>query len=363
MNGLNEIKRANMLKSFRYLLYPFSVLYGGVIWVRNKLFDKNILRSSTFNFPLICVGNLAVGGTGKTPMVEYLINILKPAYNVATLSRGYKRKTKGFAIANEDTSALEIGDEPMQIHIKFPKIIVAVAEERVIGIPQLLHDRPETEVILLDDAFQHREVQAGINILLTDYNNLYTRDLLLPAGDLRDIKGSSKRADIIVVTKSKSMLTEQEAEKIREEISPEKNQQVLFTKIHYAAPYHLFNREEKIPSRDCEVLLVCGIANPGPLKEAVSAIVDYYEAITFRDHHIFTTSDLREIRNRFAKIDGDKKIILTTEKDAVRLLKYKNEIEDWPLYVLPMEHQFLFGEEVAFERSIVSFVEGFSKKS
>ena len=147
-----------MLKSFRYILLPFSFLYGGILWVRNKFFDKNILRSATFNFPLICVGNLAVGGTGKTPMVEYLVKLLSGKYEVATLSRGYKRKTKGFAVAAEDTSAVDIGDEPMQIHQKFPNITVAVAEERVIGIPQLLFGKPKTEIIILDDAFQHREV-------------------------------------------------------------------------------------------------------------------------------------------------------------------------------------------------------------
>ncbi len=198
-----------MLKSFRYILFPFSIIYGFIIWLRNKLFDKKILRSASFNFPLICVGNLAVGGTGKTPMTEYLVDS-KKKYTVATLSRGYKRKTKGFAIADENTTALEIGDEPMQIHKKFPEITVAVAEERVVGIPQLLHEKPNTEIIILDDAFQHREVKAGLNILLTDYHNLYTRDFILPAGDLRDVRSSSKRADIIVVTKCKPDLDEEE---------------------------------------------------------------------------------------------------------------------------------------------------------
>ena len=159
--------------------------------MRNKMFDKKILRSASFNFPVICVGNLAVGGTGKTPMTEYLIRLLRNQYKVATLSRGYKRKTKGFAISDERTTAIDVGDEPMQLHIKFPEVTVAVAEERVVGIPQLLYARPETQVIILDDAFQHREVNAGLKILLTDFNNLYTRDLLLPAGDLRDIKSSA----------------------------------------------------------------------------------------------------------------------------------------------------------------------------
>ncbi|MEO6136920.1 MAG: tetraacyldisaccharide 4'-kinase, partial [Ginsengibacter sp.] len=251
-----------MLKSFRYILLPLSIVYGGVIWVRNKLFDKKILRSASFNFPIICVGNLAVGGTGKTPMIEYLVRLLKDEYKVATLSRGYKRKTKGFAIADINTSALDIGDEPMQIHEKFPDISVAVAEERVEGIPQLLQAEPQTQVILLDDAFQHREVNAGMNILLTDYNNLYTRDFLLPAGDLRDGKGSSERADIIIVTKCKPYLNEDEKQKLIKEINPLTHQKVFFTKIEYSIPYHLFSKEEKLMEQDSSVLLVCGIANP-----------------------------------------------------------------------------------------------------
>ncbi|MEI2749830.1 MAG: tetraacyldisaccharide 4'-kinase [Ferruginibacter sp.] len=196
-----------MLKSFRYLLFPFSLIYGGVVWLRNKLFDWNILKSASFNFPLICVGNLATGGTGKTPMTEYLVESLIPKYKTATLSRGYKRKTKGFSIANDLSTAIEIGDEPMQFHQKFPNVTVAVGEERLVAIPQLLHQRPDTQVIVLDDAFQHRTVKAGLNILLTDYQNLYTRDLLLPAGDLRDVKSSAKRADIIIVTKCKTELS------------------------------------------------------------------------------------------------------------------------------------------------------------
>jgi len=186
-----------LLKSFRYLSLPLSFLYGIIIWCRNWLFDKKIFKSASFNFPIICVGNLAVGGTGKTPMTEYIVSLLQHQYKVATLSRGYKRKTKGFAIANETTTAIEIGDEPMQFHQNFPNITVAVGEERLVAIPQLLHQRPETEVIILDDAFQHRQVNAGLNIILTDFKNLYTRDFMLPAGDLRDVRVSSKRAQCI----------------------------------------------------------------------------------------------------------------------------------------------------------------------
>lgn len=348
-----------MLKSFRFILLPFSIIYGCIIWIRNKLFDKKILRSATFNFPLICVGNLAVGGTGKTPMAEYLIRLLSKKYKVATLSRGYKRKTKGFAIADENTTAIDIGDEPMQLHKKFPEVSVAVAEERVVGIPQLLHEKPETQVIILDDAFQHREVKAGLNILLTEFDNLYTKDFMLPAGDLRDVKSSSKRADIIIVTKCKSHLDVEEKRKIIDELHPLKNQKVFFTKIEYASPYHLFTNEIKPLQPSCTILLVCGIANPQPLKEILTNYTDSHEMILFKDHHIFSTDDLKEIKQKFSKMESPDKIILTTEKDGVRLTKYESELKHLPVYVIPMRHTFLFEEENLFHSAVISFVEGY----
>ena len=346
-----------MLKSFRYILFPFSIIYAGVIWTRNKLFDKNILHSATFNFPVICVGNLAVGGTGKTPMAEYLVRLLQDQYQVATLSRGYKRKTKGFAIADENTTALDIGDEPMQIHKKFPGITVSVAEERLVGIPQLLHLRPQTQVIILDDAFQHREVIAGLNILLTDYNNLYSRDFLMPAGDLRDLQSSSKRADIIVVTKCKPYMEEAEKKKIIKELDPLPHQKVYFTKIDYSIPYHLFTKEEKLLQPDSNVLLVCGIANPQPLKDVLTRYVASYEILNYRDHHIFDTDDLKEIKKQFSKNSNSKTMILTTEKDGVRLSKFQKELAHLPVYVFPMAHKFLFEQEDEFHGQVIDFVE------
>ena len=171
-------------------MLPFALLYGVIIIVRNFLYNKKYLRSAEFNFPLVCIGNLVVGGTGKSPMVEYLIELLHPQFRIATLSRGYKRKTKGYALAKENTTALEIGDEPMQFHLKYPELPVAVGEERIVAIPQILHDKPGTQAIILDDAFQHREIKAGFNILLTEYSDLYTRDFFMPTGDLRDQRSS-----------------------------------------------------------------------------------------------------------------------------------------------------------------------------
>lgn len=345
-----------MLKSFRFVLFPLSVLYGFIIWLRNKLYDKNILKSASFNFPVICVGNLAVGGTGKTPMVEYLVRLLKDEYKVATMSRGYKRKTKGFAIANENTTALDIGDEPMQFYKKFPDITVSVAEERLVSIPQLLHDKPDTRVIILDDAFQHRQVKAGLNILLTEYRDLFTRDFILPAGNLRDIQASYKRADIIMVTKCKSHLTEEEKDKMIAEIKLQPHQKIFFTKIEYGSPYHLFNKEERFLSPDTNILLVCGIANPKPIKEILNTYAATYDMMRFRDHHIFNIGDLKDIKDEFEKMETENKIILTTEKDGVRLAKFENELKDLPVYVFPIRHKILFGEEDRLNAIVTNFI-------
>ena len=350
-----------MLRSFRYLLLPFSLIYGGMVWLRNVLYDKNIFRSTSFNFPIICIGNLAAGGTGKTPMVEYLLRMLKKDYKLATLSRGYKRKTSGFAIANENSTALEIGDEPMQFHLKFRDVTVAVGEERLVAIPQLLHDRPDTELIILDDAFQHRPVRAGLNILLTEYKNLYTRDLMLPAGDLRDVRVSSKRADIIVVTKCKADLTEEEKNAVVKEIDPGEEQNLFFTTIVYSDPVHLFNNEQITISEKMDALLLCGIANPRPLKEFLNTRVHAYDMLRFPDHHIFNSDDLAEIKRHFDKIPSTNKIILTTEKDAVRLKKFEEQLRDLPIYAIPIEHKFLFDAEAEFREELVKFISKFEK--
>ncbi len=348
-----------MLKKNRYILLPFSILYGGILGIRNKLFDKKIWRSATFDFPLICIGNLSLGGTGKTPMVEYLVKMLQEKYQVATLSRGYKRKTKGFFIANENSKTSDIGDEPMQIYKKFPGITVAVDEERVMGIPKILNDKPGTEIIILDDAFQHRQVAAGFNILLTESDHLYTKDFLLPAGNLRDIKKSSERADIIVVTKCKPNLNEDGRKDLIKELNPLPKQKVFFTKIKYETPYHLFTKEKYILQAGNHVLLVCGIANPKNLEEEVKPKVASVQMIRFNDHHVYDTMDLKKINDEFSKIESSLKIILTTEKDAPRLLKFENELKGLPIFVLPMSHQFLFGEESEFEKSVLDYVESF----
>ncbi len=350
------------LKSFRILLLPFALLYWLGIAIRNWLYNKKILPGVSFALPLICIGNLSVGGTGKSPMVEYLVRLLKREFKIATLSRGYKRRTKGYALANKDSSALEIGDEPMQFHVKFPDVPVAVGEERIDAIPQLLHDRPGTEVIILDDAFQHRSVKAGLNILLTEYSNLFTRDFYLPTGDLRDLKSEYKRAEVIVVTKCKPDLTVIEKQKIVEEIGPQPGQSIFFASLEYGQPYHIFHHTGFALTENTEVLLVSGIANPKPLKALLEKHSKTYYMLQYPDHRIFTIDDLKEIRKRFAGIETVNKIILTTEKDAVRLVKFKAEIGDWPLYVIPVRHHFLYGEEDRFNQLVINFIRYFGQR-
>jgi len=348
------------LKSFRILLFPLSVIYWLIIFIRNKLYDKKIFKSAVFGLPLICVGNLSVGGTGKSPMVELLVKHLKNNFKVATLSRGYKRKTKGYTLANEKSDALEIGDEPMQFHLKFPDVPVAVGEERLDAIPQLLHDKPNVKCIILDDAFQHRAVKAGMNILLTDFNNLFTRDFFLPTGDLRDLKSSYKRAEIIIVTKCNPDLSEKEKDQVILEINPLRHQHIFFTANKYGKPYHIFKNQLTTElTINKEVLLVTGIANPQPLKDLLLDNSKTYYLQPFPDHHIFTIDDWKDIKKRFDKIEAKNKFILTTEKDAVRLVKFEKEIDDIPLYIVPLEHQFLFGEEQKFLEIIYNYIKNY----
>ncbi len=347
-------------QSIRFLLLPFALLYAGIIWLRNRFYDRKIFNSVSFNIPIICVGNLSVGGTGKSPMIEYVIRLLKDEYQLAVVSRGYKRKTKGYALANENATALEIGDEPMQFYSKFPSVAVAVGEKRVEAIPQLLQDRPETQVILLDDGFQHRAIKPGFSILLTDVNNLYTNDFYLPTGDLRDEVRSSHRADIIVATKCKPTFNEEQRKKITEDLHPLPHQQLFFSTIEYGTPQHILNQEQTFHlHKELEVLLVTGIANIEPLKRYILDNTYTYERLSFGDHHIFTIDDLHEIKKRFSKIGSNQKIIITTEKDAVRLMKFQTELQDLPLFVLPIQHKILFQEETKFRDAISTFIKTF----
>jgi tetraacyldisaccharide 4'-kinase len=347
------------LRSFRLFLFPLAIIYGAVIKTRNLLYNKNIIKSVEFNLPIICVGNISVGGTGKSPMVDYLVKLLKQQYEIATLSRGYKRRTSGYLLANEKSTDIEIGDEPMQFHLGHPEIAVAVGEKRIEAIPQLLYDRPQTKLIILDDAFQHREIYAGLNIVLTDHANLYTRDFFLPTGDLRDERANMKRAQVIVVTKCPLSLTEHERFKLIKELSPEPDQQIFFTGIHYGKPYHLVSGEKIELNKEMEVMLICGIANPLPLTQYIHEHTKTYDAMFFSDHHLFSIDDLTAIKNRFDFLSEKNKIILTTEKDAVRLIKFKELLKDTPIYVIPISLEFLFDQRNEFDQAVLEYVVDF----
>jgi len=349
-----------LFRGFRLLLFPFSFIIGIYIKIRNFFYDKQWLKASSFNLPMICIGNLSVGGTGKSPMTEYMLRLLSPHFQVAILSRGYKRKTSGYVLAGVNTTALEIGDEPMQFFIKFPDVAVAVGEERVEAVPQLLQDRPATEIILLDDAFQHRKIKAGFNILLTDFSNPYWQDWFLPSGDLRDEKKSAQRADVIIVTKCPKELDTDLKKKYLSSIKPLFNQAVFFTEIVYGVPYHLLSREPYLLHQNLEVLLVCGIANPLPLKKYLEKNTSAYFEKNYDDHHIFSIDDLREIQKKFKQLETPDKIILTTEKDAVRLLKFGELLKSVPIYVMPIRHQFLFNEREHFDALVSLFIDSFN---
>ena len=349
-------------------LYPLSWLYGIGVCLRNKLFDWGWLRSKSFDVPVICVGNLAVGGTGKTPHTEYLIRLLQHAgINVATLSRGYKRKSKGYVLATAGSSVQQIGDEPYQIKGKFPDIRVAVDENRCHGIGQLLElKNPAVDVVLLDDAFQHRHVKAGMNILLTDYHRLLCDDVLLPAGRLREPASGKNRAQIVIVTKCPDNIKPIDFNIITKRLHLYPYQQLYFSRFRYGSLMPLF--PEKAKKRisctgDEQVLLVTGIASPTPLVEEVKSYTSHVSLLVFGDHHDFSTKDVQLIEGRFLQLAEGKRLIITTEKDAARLKSHPalgGALKPY-IYVLPIEIEFLQNQQYIFNQNIIGYVRTYSR--
>ena len=324
------------MSAARKLLYPFSLLYGGVTALRNELYDRGIFSSNTFDLPVIAVGNLSVGGTGKSPMVEYLVTLLKNKKQVATLSRGYKRSTSGFHLLTGKEAAAEVGDEPLQFKMKFPEVLVAVDEDRSHGIGELLKQNPKPEVIILDDAFQHRKVKAGFYILLTPFENLYSDDLVLPAGNLREPKWGAKRADVIIVTKCPERLSSSERERIEKDLKLEEDQELFFSRIAYSEKVYGGSKSFSVEDlKNRKFTLVTGIANPKPLIAYLQNKGLNFEHLKFPDHHNFSVSELKELRSR--------EMILTTEKDYMRL---KNDISKERLFYLPIATEFLERKDV-----------------
>lgn len=348
------------MEFLRLFLLPFSLIFELITRLRNKLFDWKILPGVSFQFPLISVGNLSAGGTGKTPHVEYLIGLLISGNALATLSRGYGRKTKGFRIANHNDNAGTIGDEPEQFHNKFPGIVVCTDEKRKHGILSLLSVKPDLDVIIMDDAFQHRYVKPGLSILLTDYHRLYTKDYLLPFGTLRESRSGARRADLIVITKTPNVLSPFDRQSITASIKPRKHQKIYFSFVKYGKLRSVWNSEETIEAgtKFTVIILVAGIANPYPLEYELRNICSDLIVLRYGDHHKYTSGDFEQIKGNYNDIYTRNKLLVTTEKDAMRMLDpdVKEMAAQLPFFYVPIEIDFHNGDKQDFDKTILDYV-------
>ena len=333
------------------------------VWLRNWLFDTEILKEQEYDRPVICVGNITVGGTGKTPHTEYLLQLLSQNYRVAVLSRGYKRRSRGFCLATPTTSMNEIGDEPWQMKQKHPQAIVAVDGNRRRGLQRLFND-PETrdlDIVLLDDAYQHRYVRAGLNILLTDYHRLISDDCLLPAGRLREPLSAKNRANVVIVSKCPSDMKPMDYRVVQNALNLKPYQSLFFTTFQYGRPYRLFSEipgEQEELTPDTHIILLTGIASPQQMLIDLQRFTRHITPIAFRDHHNFQPRDIQRLEETFSDLQGSKRLIITTEKDAARLLLVQDfsSILRRHLYVLPIEVVFLRDQANEFHRLIFDFV-------
>lgn len=334
----------------RILLYPFSLLYDAVTRFRNHLYDIGNKVSHEFEVFVLSVGNLSVGGTGKTPMVEYLLRLLKDQYNISTLSRGYGRKTRGFILADEGASSESIGDEPYQIYSKFsPEVSTAVGEERIQAIPEILFQKPDIDLIILDDAFQHRKVKPDFSILLTEYSNPFFEDYVLPSGWLRESRNGAERADAIIVTKCPHQLSEQKMSYFADGVEKYSSAPLYFTSIQYSAPVPCVEGFSFAPN----IFLFTGIANSKPLVDYVAGNFKLLGKRQFPDHYSFKEKDVESLLFEFEELPSTEKILLTTEKDWSRLRSNPvllNKLQDKPLFYLPIEPQFLKDEAIFVNR-------------
>lgn len=334
------------------------MLYGIGVSLRNFLYAQKLLKGVEFDRPVIAVGNLSLGGAGKTPHVEYLVRLLQDYLYVATLSRGYKRKTKGFRIAQPQDTVETLGDEPLQYYRKFPEIVVTVGENRMFAIPALMAAHPDIQTILLDDAYQHRSVRPGLNILLTQHRLPFTRDWLLPAGRLREWRSAYQRADIIIVTKCPSDLNAAEREALRREISPLPHQRLYFSEYHYDNPYPLLGGTALHWHGGMNAITLTALANADYLANFLEGKVARVRRMDFEDHHYYTHYDMGRLKHIFEEWQAEDKIIITTEKDATRLEKHREFIlqNQLPIYVLPARVSFLGEDGPAFDQHIKDFL-------
>lgn len=358
------------MESLRFLLYPFALIYGVAVYIRNILFDIGFLRTQSFPVWVISVGNLSVGGTGKSPHIEYLISILdrlSPRYknmnivpeNTAVLSRGYGRKTSGFLLVNENSTAQEVGDEPKQVKEKFPTVNVAVDEKRARGVKKLLELNKNISLFLLDDAVQHRYVTPTFSILLTNYHKPFYEDHLLPAGRLREQRRGYKRADIIIVTRTPYNLPDVEKKIVIKKINPLTHQKVFFSSVVYDTPVAVYRDTAfSIPKidKDTSIVLLTGIANSNDLRKSLLAQAKEVKHINYPDHHWYTLVDIMKVVDEFNKIENPNKIIITTEKDATRLHQASviEQLGRLPIFYIPIHIK--IREEQEFEEEIIRYL-------
>lgn len=344
---------------FRVLMSPFALLYGVGVSFRNFLYNNGVLKPVEFNLPVIAVGNLSMGGAGKTPHIEYLVRLLKDYVNVATLSRGYKRKTKGFLEVYPNHNAETVGDEPLQFKRKFPDVMVTVSESRAFGIPEIVKRREDMQVVLLDDAFQHRSVQPGLNILLTEYAHPFTKDYLLPAGRLREWRSAYQRADVIIISKCPRDPQLIEKDQLLQDIHPLPHQKIFFSYYDYQIPYYLFDHRYGLKmTDDLEVLLISAIARTEYLTDYLEQQIGRVSSLEYEDHHTFTNYDIAQLHRNFEHLPGPKKAIITTEKDAMRLEAHREYLlqHRLPIFALPVEVKFHFGTGPLFDQMIRDYL-------
>ncbi|MEE2700132.1 MAG: tetraacyldisaccharide 4'-kinase [Bacteroidota bacterium] len=337
----------------RLLLYPFSFLYAIITNIRNLLFDMGILASKEYDLPIICIGNLSAGGTGKTPLTDYVVSLLSD-YKTAILSRGYGRKTQGFKIVEIGNKAGDVGDEPLLLKQKHPNALVVVDENRTRAIERIIKNYPEIDLILMDDGFQHRSVIAGLNILLTHYHLPYYKDFLLPMGTLRESIKASERANIIIVSKSPKDLNPTEKKGIIQQLGVFITQRCYFSNIKYKNWKCFSNNTELLDEERYSITLVSGIANPNPLIKKLEKDGHDIALMQFANHHNYTESDISAILKQYNQDNSAKKLILTTEKDAVKLKTFENDFEDTNLYVIPIETE--LEEKENFDKQILNYV-------
>ena len=356
----------NIRLYFAVILFPLSLIYGMVVFFRNLLFDLGILKSVSFQLPVISVGNITAGGTGKTPHVEYLLNLLGRDFQIAVLSRGYKRKSRGFQMAVAGSTVEEVGDELMQIHNRFPQLVVAADNDRIHGIGQLTLKFPGLRAIILDDAFQHRHVNPGLSIVLVDHARPVFRDFLLPMGNLRESRRNIHRADMVIITKCPPEISELQRREFIRRLRLRHQQPVFFTGYQYgnilpvfrdkAQAFAMHPQKQKNPG----ILLVSGIANNKPLKDHLMTCTTRLISLSFNDHHTYTPADIRAIERRFAELPADSGIIVTTEKDAVKFREIPDELHNISpfIYYIPIGVKFLDEGEKAFNKMVMAFCRG-----